>query len=59
MKLTFIYDFSTRIKKGTEVEIDKIKYKKECSSGIMVRVVGLWKKPTWFDLGYFMFFGEK
>jgi len=39
---------------GQVVEVDKIGYDKSFSSGIKVRVIGVWRTPRWFDLGWFI-----
>lgn len=53
MKLKFSKDFSSRIKSGTVVEVDKMVYARDSRSGLLVRVVGIWKTPKWLDIGWF------
>lgn len=55
MKLKVIHDFTPHFKKGDVAEIDNIMRDPDgCASGIRVRVVGVWKSPTWVDLGWFV-----
>lgn len=61
MELTFIRYFGetgmkglTKITKGTKVTVDKIAFDPQFASGVKVRVVSLWKKPTYLDLGWFV-----
>ena len=54
MKLKFNETYSHQAKKGMTVTVDKIRYKVNARNHFVVRVVGLWKKPQWFDLGWFI-----
>ena len=56
MKLKVIasHDYSPKMKVGQIVEVDKLKRHSGCTSGFMARVVGIWKEPYWFDLGWFI-----
>lgn len=55
MKLKVIHDFTPHFKKGDIAEIDNIMRDPDgCASGVKVRVVGVWKSPTWVDLGWFV-----
>lgn len=49
----FIADFSGRAPKGTHVVIDRWKFTPHSQSGLSFRVVNLYKKPVWFDSGWF------
>lgn len=42
-----------RVKAGTSVKVDKIKVDTNCMSGVALRVVGTWSRPTWLDLDFF------
>jgi hypothetical protein len=53
MKLTLAHDCSPRLKKGQEVEVDRMLYAKYSETGLLVRVIGVWKKPAWLDIGWF------
>lgn len=55
MKLKAIHGFEPFIKRGQVIEIDNIMRDPNGSaSGVKVRVLGVWKKPTWIDLGFFV-----
>jgi hypothetical protein len=54
MMLKFLEDYGEKIKRGTVVEVDRIRRNRRFASGVGVRVVGLWKNPQWFDLGWFV-----
>jgi hypothetical protein len=55
MKLKFIEDFdSNRLKKGYEVEADKIKYSPRFAGYFAVRVVSVWKRPKWIAIAWFV-----
>jgi hypothetical protein len=54
MKLKFIEFFGDEQPKGTEVEVDKIRFDLRFRSGVGVRVVNLWKRPVWMCLGWFI-----
>jgi len=51
--LEVIQDNSPRMRVGTKAKIDRIASKVNCGSGIMMRVINIYKKPTWFDSGWF------
>ena len=53
LKVNAPCDYSSRMQAGQIVEIDKLK-RTETSSGFSARVVGIWKKPELFDLGWFI-----
>uniref|UniRef100_A0A6M3LUW1 Uncharacterized protein n=1 Tax=viral metagenome TaxID=1070528 RepID=A0A6M3LUW1_9ZZZZ len=53
-KVVAPFDYSPKMKVGQEVEIDKLMRRVDCESGFMARVVGIWKEPRWFDLGWFI-----
>lgn len=53
-KVVAPFDYSPQMKVGQEVEIDKLRRWADSSSGFMARVVGIWKEPRWFDLGWFI-----
>ena len=52
MKL--IENFDDKRKAGYEMRIDKIRFHKDCRSGVMVRVIDEWASPKWFDLSWFV-----
>lgn len=52
----FKQDYNDRIPKGTKIIIDRVRPSAENPPRIQVRVVNLWKKPTWFDSGWFKFY---
>lgn len=56
MKLKIIgnSDYNRNFRMGQGVEVDKIEYDKLFDSGYKVRVINIWKKPRWFDLGWFV-----
>lgn len=55
MKLKLIHNLNEKYQKGFICEIDNIMYSpRQCASGIRVRVINMYKKPTWFDLGWFV-----
>jgi hypothetical protein len=45
-------DFNDNLKKGDVVKIDALK-QDNCQSGIMIRIVGHWSRPQWFDAAWF------
>jgi hypothetical protein len=51
----FKKDFNKNIKKGKKVVIDRIKYSPITTNYLFVRVINLWKKPAWFNAGWFKF----
>jgi len=50
---TFKENYDDRVKKGTKVFIDRIKGFAGCKSYLHMRVANIWKKPRWFDSGWF------
>jgi hypothetical protein len=59
IQMIFIKDYNYRIKAGTVALIDKIasywdmRNKFKPHSGVAVRVINLWSRSRWFDLGWF------
>jgi hypothetical protein len=51
--------YSPRLKKGDVVEVDAIAVRHDCTSGLLLRVVGVWKRPRWFDFGWFVTFSNR
>ena len=51
--LTVAEDFGGRFRKGVKAKVDRIKSQYDCGSGIEMRVINIYKKPTWFDSGWF------
>lgn len=43
-----------KLKKGDEVEIDKIKFAPDNAGAFALRVVGVWKKPVWVSIAWFI-----
>jgi hypothetical protein len=54
MKLKFREAFHPSAKVGDVAIVDKIKCEPSSKTGVMVRVVNIWKKPTYLDLGFFI-----
>lgn len=54
MKLKFVLDFDDKRKKGFEVEVDRIRYVPTFVGSYAVRVIGVWKRPTWLAIGWFI-----
>ena len=52
MEVTFRKYFSDKAVGGQIVRVDKIRLGWSFS-GYELRVVGVWKKPAWFDVGWF------
>ena len=52
MEVTFRNYFSPKAVRGKVVEVDKIRHGWSFT-GYELRVVGVWKKPAWFDVGWF------
>ena len=46
-------DYSPRFRKGLKAKIDMIASKKDSGTGIMMRVVNIYKNPTWFCSDFF------
>lgn len=38
---------------GKRVTVDAVKGRVHCRSHIMMRVINLWKRPEWYDSGWF------
>jgi hypothetical protein len=53
MELKVRKDYNYKMKKGQIVIVDKIR-RDHCATGFMVRVVGIWKEPKWFDMDWFV-----
>ena len=54
MKMKFVEDFDDKHKKGFEVEVDKIRYDPAVTGLYAVRVISIWKKPTWLAIAWFV-----
>lgn len=54
MKLKLLQDYTDKHKAGELIEIDNLMRRRDCGSGVMVRVVGMNKNPVWLDLGWFI-----
>lgn len=54
MKLKLRKDFDRFLKKGTEVEVDKIKFSSKYAGHFGVRVVSEWKKPRYLAITWFV-----
>lgn len=55
MKLKFISNFdNVKLKKGYEVEVDKIKFDLDFVGGFAVRVISVWKRPRWLAISWFV-----
>jgi hypothetical protein len=55
MKLKLARSWNDKAKKGDAFEIVNIMRSPGlCASGVQVLVVGMFKKPTWMDLGWFV-----
>ena len=52
MKVTFRKHFSPKAVRGKVVRVDKIR-RGWSRNEYELRVVGVWKKPAWFDVGWF------
>jgi len=46
-------DFSPRLRKGMKVKVDELRSRLDCGSGIEMRVINIYKNPTWLDSGWF------
>lgn len=46
-------DYNSRWKKGMRVQIDAVRFDPNTRSGIALRVVNIWKRPAWMDVGWF------
>lgn len=53
MKLKVNKNYSPSMKKGDIVEVDKIR-QSDAAGGFSLRVVGVWKKPQWFSILWFV-----
>lgn len=55
MKLKFHMkgNFYSNVKDGDILEVDAVRADKSFASGVALRVIGLYKRPTWIDLGWF------
>ena len=59
LQMKFIQSFqgsmeNIDVKRGTIANIDSIVFDSEYASGVKVRVVNVWKKPQYLDLGWFV-----
>ena len=54
LKVAGKLNYSPKMKVGQIIEIGGIRKDKNTVSGIGVCVEGIWKKPRWFDLGWFV-----
>jgi hypothetical protein len=46
------HEYGPKFTAGDIVAVDAIK-KSDSASGFSVRVVGIWRRPKWFDTGWF------
>lgn len=49
----FKMDYSKRLPQGSRVQIEIIKEDRKSQTGYMAKVVNEWKRPRWFDIGWF------
>jgi len=54
MKLIMNMDFGIKLKAGDVVEVDAIQFDPSNLGAFKLRVVGVWKKPRWFSICWFM-----
>jgi hypothetical protein len=54
MKMRLVAFFDRNREAGYVMEIDRIRFQQNCSSGVMVRVINEWSRPAWLDLGWFV-----
>lgn len=50
MKMKLIDDYDEKRKKGYVVEVDKIMFSEKHGGNFKVRVIGMWKNPTWMAI---------
>lgn len=49
-------DYNAHWKKGARVKVDAWRFDPNTRRGIALRVVSIWKRPTWMDIGWFTSF---
>lgn len=54
MKMKLIENYDDKRKKGFEVTVDRILFSPKHAGYFKVRVVGMWKNPTWMAITWFM-----
>lgn len=58
MKMKCLKYHCDRLKPGDVVEIDQMKVDKEFAGFIKVRVVGVWSRPKWLAISFFLDYAE-
>jgi len=53
IKVVGPFDYSQRMKAGQIVEVDAIR-KSDVVGGYSLRVIGIWKRPRWFSIAWFV-----
>lgn len=54
MKLQIFSNYPPRLKTGDFVEVDRLVADSEFAGGYRLRVVGVWSKPKWLAISFFV-----